>query len=109
MNVGNLFTAIPASLPDELFEDLLVHSNFRLERIVSKGHSSPENFWYDQAEHEWVLVLQGEARLELEDQEEPIHLSAGRHLLLPAHCRHRVAWTHPEQETIWLALFYTDD
>ena len=26
----------------------------RIERIVSEGHVSPEGFWYDQDEPEWV-------------------------------------------------------
>lgn len=24
--------------------------------------------------------------------------------VLPAHCRHRVAWTAPDRETVWLAV-----
>ena len=109
INIGDLLSAIPTTLPEELVEDLLAGKQFRLERIVSRGHASPEDFWYDQAEHEWVLLLQGEARLALEGQVEHIHLSAGQYVNIPAHCKHRVEWTHPEQDTIWLALFYSLD
>ena len=38
-----------------------------------------------------------------------ITLEAGDFLNIPAHCRNRVVWTDPDQETIWLAVFYTDD
>ena len=34
----------------------------KIERIVSRGHASPEDFWYDQEENEWVMVVKGTAR-----------------------------------------------
>jgi cupin 2 domain-containing protein len=34
----NLYSAIPAGLPEELFETLEQSCGFRLERIVSRGH-----------------------------------------------------------------------
>ena len=76
----------------------------RLERIVSHGHSSPEGFWYDQPEDEWVMLLQGAARLEFEDS--LMEMRPGDCLNIPAHRRHRVAWTTPEGPTVWLALFH---
>lgn len=39
----------------------------RIERIISHGHASPEGFWYDQGQSEWVVVLKGAARLQFED------------------------------------------
>jgi hypothetical protein len=59
----------------------------------------------DQAEAEWVTVLTGSARIRIADQASAISLGPGDTLLLPAHCRHRVEWTEPDQRTIWLALF----
>jgi cupin 2 domain-containing protein len=103
-NIIPLF--IPSPLPEELTDILLKNQHLRLERIISKGHTSPEDFWYDQPENEWVLVLQGEALLELEGEAEPVRLAQGSYINLPAHVRHRVAWTSQETETIWLALFY---
>jgi hypothetical protein len=50
--VANLFAEIPADLPEELFQTLLSTPDFRIERIVSHGHASPEGFWYDQEAHE---------------------------------------------------------
>jgi len=85
-------------------ETLIQSDGVRVERIVSHGHASPEGFWYDQYEHEWVVVLQGAARLQLEDK--TIELGPGDYINLPAHTKHRVEWTTLDQPTIWLAIFY---
>lgn len=103
----NLFTDLPDSLlADEQFDELLNTGKLRLERIVSEGHCSPDDFWYDQQENEWVVVLQGEAKLQMAGETEPRHLKPGDYLNIPAHCKHRVSWTTPNQKTVWLALFY---
>ncbi|XZE20679.1 cupin domain-containing protein [Pirellulaceae bacterium SH449] len=102
----NLFTNLPSNLLDELFTTLLEATNLRIERIVSHGHSSPESFWYDQDQHEWVLVLQGAARLSIEG--ESIELKPGDHINIPAHQKHQVEWTTPDEPTVWLAVFYGD-
>ena len=102
--MSNLLSNIPSNLPEELIETLIQSDGVRIERIVSHGHASPEGFWYDQDEHEWVMVLQGAARLQLEDR--TIDLGPGDHINLPAHTKHRVEWTTNDQPTIWLAVFY---
>ncbi len=101
---GNLLAQIPTSLPHELLQTLLERPGIRIERIVSRGHASPSDFWYDQEEHEWVLLLQGAARVQFEDR--TIELSPGDYVDIPAHQRHRVAWTTPDEVTIWLAVFH---
>lgn len=101
----NLFAEIPENLDQELVEGLLRDRWVRIERIVSRGQSSPPDFWYDQAEHEWVVVLAGKARLNIERQSEII-LGPGDTLYLSAHTKHRVEWTDPQQDTIWLAVFW---
>ncbi|MCA9604191.1 MAG: cupin domain-containing protein [Myxococcales bacterium] len=101
---GHLLDAIPASLPEELVEVLARTPGARVERIVSRGHASPPGFWYDQDEHELVVLIAGEARLELEG-EEPRPLHPGDWVWLEAHRRHRVAWTAPDTDTVWLAVF----
>lgn len=106
VTVKNILANIPAVLPDELFEEMLSGSKFRMERIVSRGHHSPEGFWYDQDENEWVILLQGSAVLIFEGKEEPVVLHPGDCILISRHRRHRVEWTDPDQDTIWLALFY---
>jgi cupin 2 domain-containing protein len=105
--IGNLKLAIPHVLPEELYTTLSAGKHVRIERIVSRGHSSEPGFWYDQDEHEFVLVVQGHARMELAEQGE-LDLRAGDYLLLPAHTRHRVSWTDPQLDTVWLAVYYRD-
>ena len=100
----NLFTDLPSNLPDELFATLLEANNLRIERIVSHGHASPEGFWYDQDQHEWVLVLKGSARLKFEDC--IVEMKSGDFENIPMHKKHRVEWTTPDESTIWLAIFY---
>jgi cupin 2 domain-containing protein len=104
--MGNLFDNIPADLPEELFEQLVESRGVRIERIVSKGHSSPESGWYDQEENEWVVVLKGAAKLRFEQDGKLVELDAGDYINIPARVRHRVEWTNPEMETVWLAFFY---
>ncbi len=101
----NHFAALPKPLPHELFTTLLDAGTVRIEQIVSHGHASPEDFWYDQDQHEWVIVLRGAARLRFED--EIVEMKPGDHVSIPAHKRHRLEWTTPEEPTIWLAVFYT--
>jgi cupin 2 domain-containing protein len=83
-----------------------VDSSVRIERIVSRGHHSQVGFWYDQDETEWVLLVAGSAGLQFADESEPIELTPGDFLEIPPHRRHRVAWTDPDQETVWLAIFH---
>lgn len=102
----NFFADIPAELPEELIELIISQQSLRIERIVSRGHTSPSDFWYDQDMHEWVMVLQGRARLTFAERTEPLELGRGNHVNIPAHVKHRVEWTDPQQDTIWLAVFY---
>lgn len=102
----NVFAGIPDELPGELTKALLQADGLRIERIVSHGHASPADFWYDQHEHEWVLLLDGAARVEFEDSTEEVELRTGDYIFIPAHRRHRVAWTDPAKDTIWLTVFF---
>lgn len=104
--MNNLFDNIPAELPQELVSILQESSGVRIERIVSHGHRSPEGFWYDQEQHEWVIVLKGSARLQFEDAS--LDLKPGDFVNIPAHKKHRVESTSPDETTLWLAIFYTD-
>jgi cupin 2 domain-containing protein len=100
----NVFDNLPQKLTDELFTTLLESANIRIERIVSFGHASPEGFWYDQDHHEWVLLLKGAARLSLGDKN--VEMQPGQFINIPAHQKHRVEWTTPDEPTIWLAVHY---
>lgn len=102
----NIFADLPAALADEQFTTLLSAPNLRIERIVSTGQASPPGHWYDQDEHEWVLVLAGSASLLFEGEAAPRVMRAGDHATIPAHVRHRVEWTDPTQPTVWLAVHH---
>jgi cupin 2 domain-containing protein len=104
---GHLRDAIPAVLPGELSTDLARGPGTRVERIVSRGHVSPEGFWYDQEEHELVVLLSGSASVELEGHG-VVTLTPLAWLNIPAHVRHRVTSTDPDVDTLWLAIFYRD-
>jgi cupin 2 domain-containing protein len=91
----NLLSNLPKNLPEELTTVLLKGDQFRIER---------EGFWYDQQEHEWVMVLKGAARLQIEDR--VVELGSGDAINIPAHQKHRVEWTTPDEPTVWLAVFY---
>lgn len=99
------FFELPPTAEGEQFEVLTGRGGARVERIVSRGQASPPGFWYDQDEDEWVIVLRGRARLAI-DGGAVFELAAGDWVDLPAHCRHRVDWTDPEAETVWLAFFW---
>src|SRR5690242_21098039 len=105
----NLFNNLPDALPDELVTILAESPNLRIERIVSTGQASPPGFWYDQDRAEAVLLLRGRAGLEFEGEAAPRILEAGDWLTIPAHRRHRVAWTDPDRPTVWLAIHYRSE
>jgi cupin 2 domain-containing protein len=105
MVLANLLSSLPDASVGEITEALLSARGVRLERIVSHGQVSPPGYWYDQDEAEWLLVLNGSARLAIAGEREDRLLREGDALFLPAHCRHRVTWTDPDIPTVWLALF----
>ena len=106
--IGNILQNIPENLPEELFTQLLEADGVKVERIVSDGQVSPPDFWYDQPQSEWVLLLEGEAHLSLEKEKqvEKIILLKGDYLLILPHQRHRIDFTHSTQKTIWLAIHF---
>ncbi len=105
MNKSNIFSAIPDDLPQELFDVLAENQSVKIERIVSRGHASPDSGWYDQGSDEWVIVLKGEAVVAFEEGDEQ-RLVVGDYLNIPAHVKHKVSWTDPDRETVWLAVHY---
>jgi len=104
--MDSLFKKIPSELPEELSDTILNTDHVRVERIVSKGHASPDSFWYDQDRNELVVLVQGSAGLRFENKEEVVILKTGDYMVIDAHVKHRVEWTDPSCETIWLAVHY---
>ena len=100
----NIFQNITINKKEEEFIDLLKDKNIRIERIVSNGQVSKEDFWYDQEENEYIIVLEGSAIVEFKDKQ--VSLSKGDTLLIQKNEKHRVKYTDIEEPTIWLAIFY---
>ncbi|MFM7314235.1 MAG: Nif11 family protein [Cyanobium sp.] len=97
----------PCPPPGQERTDLILHTPlFRLERIHSCAARSPQGFWYDQSESEWVTVLQGSALLRFQGEPEDRRMEAGDTLLIEPGQRHRVNATDGAPGTIWLALFW---
>ncbi len=103
--MSNLFGEIPAGTEGEFVQELFRAGECRVERIVSRGQASPPGFWYDQEENEWVAVLSGKAGLLFEGDSAPRELGPGDWVFIPAGTRHRVEWTDPQADTVWLAVF----
>ncbi|MCJ8348877.1 cupin domain-containing protein [Moritella sp.] len=103
--MNNIFDSIPSDLSSEIFDDLVSSDTVKIERIISKGQTSPDFGWYDQAQSEWVIVIAGSAIIDFDDKPS-ITLKAGDYLNIPAHQKHKVAWTDPDVETVWLAVHY---
>jgi cupin 2 domain-containing protein len=103
---GNLFAGVPDTLAAEQFTTLLTTPSVRIERIVSRGHTSPPGFWYDQPQAEWVIVLAGAADILFESEPEPRTLKRGDYVHIPAHAKHRVISTDAGEPTVWLAVHY---
>jgi cupin 2 domain-containing protein len=102
--IENIFSKIPEQVPDELFQTLLSNKQIKIERIISKGHSSSVNNWYDQIQDEWIILLEGQAKLQFANNTALLNLNPGDYLFIPAHSKHRVHWTDPTITTIWLAI-----
>jgi len=103
--IKNIFSSIPKDIPKELFETIVSSKEIRIERIISKGHITENNKWYNQDKNEFVIVLKGSAVIEYKNNE-MINLGIGDYLIIPARKEHRVAETSKKEETIWLAVFY---
>ena len=104
--MANLFADLPPPGPEEDFATIFARPGLRIERIVSHGHATPEDQPYEQAEDEWVMLVEGAARLWLDGKGE-VELEPGDHLLIPAGVRHRVTWSRPDGPTVWLAVHFT--
>jgi len=101
----NIYKDLPKNLSEEVFQVIAENSNVKIEKIISNGQSSPPNFWYDQEENEFVILLKGETEL-LFENDEHIKMLPGDYIIIPSHKKHRVEKTSETEETIWLAIHY---
>ena len=106
MEIQNFLSDIPNTSSTEIIQKMLEGESFFVERIISYGQASPEGFWYDQDKNEFILIVQGSAGIKLENESEMVVLTTGDYLDICAHVKHRVEWTDPAGDTIWLAVHY---
>ena len=104
MQKYNIFEQIIVDKNEEKFFEIFKNEKIKIEKIVSNGQISPENFWYEQEENEFVLLLEGFAIVEFEDFE--MELKKGDCLNIKAMQKHRVKFTSLNEPTIWFAVFY---
>ena len=104
MNKYNIFEEIIIDKNEEKFFEIFRNETIKVEKIVSNGQKSPDNFWYEQEESEFILLLDGFAILEFEDR--IIELKKGDCLNIKAMEKHRVKFTSLDEPTIWFAVFY---
>ncbi len=105
MKQNNIFQDIPVHLTEESFQSILSAKHVKIERIVSKGHTSPKSGWYDQDSNEWVILLKGNAEIQFFNGN-TLRLEAGDYIHISAHDRHKVIWTDPAVDSVWLAIHY---
>lgn len=101
----NMYEDLPENLRDEIIQVIAENSNIKIEKIISHGQSSPPNFWYDQEQNEFVLLLKGSAELLFENDEQ-VKMNEGDYITIPSHKKHRVEKTSGTGKTIWLAIHY---
>lgn len=104
-NAINIFDFNKGLRNAEQFDKLFKNEDILIERIISTGQSSPPGFWYEQENHEWVLVLQGEAVIGFRDGKTTV-LKTGDYLFLPADLPHRVESTSQDPPCVWLAIHF---
>lgn len=103
IKMANLFDIIDLNHSEEQFEYIIHNENFAVERIVSFGHPSPDGYWYDQPNTEWVALLKGESTIEYQD-ETTKDMTAGDHMIIPKGLRHRVKSV--SEDAVWIAIHY---
>lgn len=104
MEKYNIFEQIIVDKKEEIFFEIFKNETIKIEKIVSNGQKSPENFWYEQDKSEFILLLEGFAILEFENSE--VELKKGDCLNIEAFKKHRVKFTSLDEPTVWFAVFY---
>lgn len=101
---GNIFEYDPDNNSKyEKFDELFALGDTLVERIVSTGQSTPEGKWLEQDRDEWVVLLQGNAKLSFEGGND-VDLNRGDYVFISAGTKHRVEMTSSEPECLWLAF-----
>jgi len=104
--VKNIFSKLPPAKKNEVFDILLKQKDIKIERITTLGQATPQGKWLLEKTDEWVIVLQGKAKLRFAENKKLISMKTGDYIFIPAGTPHRVEWSDPKQKTIWLAIHF---
>ena len=105
---GNIYKDVLVNPRHEFIESLYTNTDIKIERIVSQGHVTPRDTWYDQDDDEWVILLTGRACILFENGTRQ-YFKSGDFVFIPAHKKHRVVWTDPTEQSVWLAFHFRSD
>jgi cupin 2 domain-containing protein len=108
MTALNVYQDLPDAQLAEVIETIISGGGTTVERIVTLGQVTPLGEWLESPRSEWVLLLQGKARLSFSGGSTML-LKPGDHVNIPARTRHRVEWSDPEQVVVWLAIHYSQE
>ncbi len=86
----------------EIFQTIAKSESVRIERIISNGQMTAEDFWYDQEEYEFVMLIEGKSILRFENK--TVELKNGDYVLIKPHEKHRVEYT--SKPAVWLCIFF---
>ena len=98
MSLHNVFEDSSPPRAGERSDVLLTRKNLVVERIVSSANITPKR--YIQSQDEWVVLVRGEAELEVAG--EVVVLKCGDHLFLPSGTVHIVK--SASDGALWLAV-----
>ncbi|MDD5360192.1 MAG: cupin domain-containing protein [Sulfurovaceae bacterium] len=84
----------------EDFTTLFENKKIKIVRIVSS--KTIENKQYIQDEDEFVMILEGEAKLKINNEIK--YLNKGEHIFIPAKTPHEVLET--KNGTLWIAIHF---
>lgn len=101
--IKNFFENLPSvKNGEELIETISESSSIKVERIISNNSIAPKNGWFEQENEEWVMLIQGSAKIQFQEKE--IELFTGDTLFIPAKTKHKVTYTSSIPICIWLAI-----
>ncbi len=104
MDTKNIYNSSVLNKQEEVIEEILSTKSFRLEKISSFGHRTPDNEWYDQDNDEWVLLLKGRATILFQIQNKTVNLKEGDYFLIKKHIKHRVEYV--SEDALWLCIHF---
>jgi cupin 2 domain-containing protein len=105
IKINNFFNYPEININKEKFVPFLRGEKFVAEKIISNGFKSAGNDWMSEDSDEWVILLKGKAKLELENGE-VLNLKPGDSFIIPANTKHKILYTSNKPFCCWLAIHY---